>query len=253
MAMKFDAFHADPYMADDLVSSEDLTRWGTLATAALVVTYGLTRRSTPGMILAATAIPLAYRGFSGRWPAMGDVEALWGTNGRSTETELSGDKGIHVRESIRLENPIEEVSRFWRRLDNLPQFMSHLERVTELDHRRSHWVARGPLDMPVEWDAEIINEVENQVIGWRSLPGSDVVTAGSVNFDCVRSGRTTQVSLHLQYALPTGRLGASVAALFGREPGRMIREDLRRLKQLLEAGEVPRARADERSWAEVWR
>jgi uncharacterized membrane protein len=93
----------------------------------------------------------------------------------------------------------------------------------------------------VEWDAEIINESENQVIGWRSLPGSDVVSAGSVNFDSVR-GDSTQVTVRLQYEAPAGRAGELAAALLGRAPSQTLREDLRRFKQLLEAGEIARAR-----------
>jgi uncharacterized membrane protein len=114
--------------------------------------------------------------------------------------------------------------------------MHHLEEVTDVGHGRSHWIANGPAGMRVEWDAEIINEVDDKVIGWRSLPGSDVVSAGSVNFDGMRDGRSTQVSVHLQYAPPAGRAGDRVAAMFGRAPSQTIREDLRRLKQLLESG-----------------
>jgi len=159
---------------------------------------------------------------------------------------LAGDRGFHVRESIRLEKPVDEVYRYWRQLANLPRFMSYLESVTDLGNGRSHWVAKGPAGVNVAWDAEIINEVENKVIGWRSLPDSDVVTAGSVNFDVVRDGRSTQVSVHLQYAPPAGRAGAWIATLFGREPSQTIREDLRHFKQLLEAGETPRATAGSR-------
>jgi uncharacterized membrane protein len=119
--------------------------------------------------------------------------------------------------------------------------MTHLEGVTDLGNRRSHWEAKGPAHMKVEWDAEIINEVEDKVLGWRSLPGSEIVTAGAVNFSTVRGGRSTQVSVHLQYEPPARRAGALVATLFGRNPASMIREDLRHLKQLLEAGEIPRA------------
>jgi uncharacterized membrane protein len=68
--------------------------------------------------------------------------------------------------------------------------------------------------------------------------------AGSVNFDRVRGGHSTQVTVHLQYAPPAGRVGSSVATLLGREPSQTIREDLRRLKQVLEAGEVARAIPD---------
>ena len=195
--------------------------------------FGLSRRTVPGMCLAVAATPLAYRGLAGSWPS---------SIGRSGDTRaaLSGHRGIHVRESIRLERPLEEVYRFWRRLENLPQFMTYLEQVTELGEGRSRWVARGPAGIRVTWDAEIINDVPNSVIGWRSLPGSEVVSAGSVNFDPARAGRSTQVTVHLQYAAPAGRLGAFLASVFGREPSQTIREDLRRLKQLLEAGEIAR-------------
>jgi uncharacterized membrane protein len=116
--------------------------------------------------------------------------------------------------------------------------------VTDLGDGRSHWVAKGPAGVNVEWDAEIINEVENKVIGWRSIPGSDVVTAGSVNFAPIGSGRGTQLSVNLQYTPPAGRAGAWLATLFGREPSQTIREDLRRVKHRLETGEVPRAHAE---------
>jgi uncharacterized membrane protein len=121
--------------------------------------------------------------------------------------------------------------------------MTHVHRVTERPDGQWHWAACGPAGLVVEWDAEIINEAENQVIEWRSLPGSDVVTAGAVNFDTARDGRSRQVSVHLQYAPPAGKAGVLVASLFGREPSQTIREDLRHFKQLLEAGEIPRATA----------
>jgi uncharacterized membrane protein len=171
----------------------------------------------------------------GRWP---------GANGAAranrTKTALA-DNGMRVRESVRLEVPVADVFRFWRRLDRLPSIMSHLERVTEGSNGRSHWVAAGPAGLRVEWDAEIIDEVENHVLAWRSLPNSDVDTAGSVNFETVRGGQSTQVDVHLHYAPPAGKAGALVASLFGREPSQMIREDLRHFKQRLEAGEIPRA------------
>jgi uncharacterized membrane protein len=220
--------------------AEDFQRWASLATATAIVAYGLSRRSVGGVCVAVAATPLAYRGVAGRWPRV----ASGRTNG-DTRDALSGDRGIHVRESVRLEKPIADVYRFWRQLENLPRFMDHLESVTDLGAGRSHWVARGPVGKRIEWDAEILNEVENQVIGWRSLPGSDVVSAGSVNFDTVRGGRSTQVSVHLQYAPPAGKAGAWFAAFFGREPSQIIREDLRRLKQVLEAAEVPRAFGEE--------
>ncbi len=219
-------------------SVADAEQWLALGTGTVLLLMGASRRSAMGACLALASAPLLYRAMTGRWPEVGDsVEST------DTKTALGGDGGVHVRESIRLEVPLADVYAFWRRLENLPQFMTHLDRVTEGPDGKSQWVASGPAGLAVNWDAELINEVENKILAWRSLPGSDVVSAGAVNFEAVRDGRSTQVTVHLQYAPPAGRAGALVAALFGREPSQTIREDLRRFKQLLEAGEVPRATA----------
>ena len=228
-----------PALDDRSTSLADAENWLALGTGALLLLVGASRRSAIGACLAVSSAPLLYRGITGRWPDVlnGYVQP------DSTKTALGGERGVHVRESVRLEVPVADVYRFWRRLDNLPRFMTHLNRVTETPDGTSHWVAAGPAGLAVEWDAEVINEIENKLLAWRSLPGSDVVTAGSVNFDAARGGRSTQVSVHLQYAPPAGKAGALVASLFGREPSQTVREDLRHFKQLLEAGEIPRATA----------
>jgi uncharacterized membrane protein len=215
-----------------------IERWGSVAGGALLLAYGIKQwrsGSSPWLNMSAAALPLLYRGITGHCP----VYAAMGvsTASRSTRVALAGRKGITVRESIRIHRPVDELYQLWRRFENLPRFMSNLLSVTEAADGRSHWVAGGPAGQTVEWDAEIINEVPNKVIGWRSLPNADVVSAGSVNFEPVRDRRSTQLTVHLQYAAPAGRLGATVAMLFGREPSQMIREDLHRLKEQLEAGE----------------
>ena len=215
-----------------------LERWGTLAAAAALIGYGVSRRSVAGLCLAAGAAPLAYRGVTGRWPS--GLAPLLGSD--DTRDALSGSRGVNVRESVRLECPVAEVYRFWSRLENLPTFMDHLVSVTDLGGGKSRWVARGPAGVRVGWDAEIINELQNKLLAWRSLPGGDVVSAGSVAFAPARGDdRATQITVTLQYDPPAGKLGAMVASVFGSEPSQTIREDLRRLKQLLEAGEIAKA------------
>jgi uncharacterized membrane protein len=154
-----------------------------------------------------------------------------------TRQQLRGAAGIHVEEAVTVNRPLADVFRFWRNFENLPAFMKHLESVSEREAGISHWVARGPSGMRVEWDARIINEIDNKLIGWQSLDGSTIATAGSVNFR--ESPRGTEVRVHLQYNPPAGRLGAAVAWLFGEEPTLQVREDLRRFKQLIETGEIP--------------
>ncbi|GAA2190180.1 SRPBCC family protein [Micromonospora lupini] len=134
-----------------------------------------------------------------------------------------------------------EAYRFWRDMENLPKFMAHLESVRADDLRRSHWVARGPAGRHVEWDAEIIDDQPNRSITWRSLPGTRVANAGRVGFVPAPGDRGTEVRVHLRYAPPAGALGRAVAKLFGEEPEQQVRDDLRRFKQVLEAGEVVRS------------
>lgn len=218
------------------VALADLERHAALGAGVALLVSGMWRRSVVGVGMAAMAAPLLYRGAMGRWP--GVIAPYFPSD---TRAALGGERGIHVKESIRLEVAVDVVYRQWRQLDQLPRVMSHLRTVTELDHGRSHWVADGPAGVAVEWDAEIVNDIENQVIAWRSLPEADVVTAGSVTFRPGRGGRDTQLTVSLQYAPPAGRAGAGLAMLFGREPSQTIREDLRRFKARLETGEIPAA------------
>jgi uncharacterized membrane protein len=116
--------------------------------------------------------------------------------------------------------------------------MDNLESVTIVDSRRSHWVAKGPLGARVEWDAEIHNEIPDELIAWRSLPGSDVDQAGSVQFTPAHGGGT-EVRIVMRYAVPAGKAGDAVmhaqAAV-----GRQIADDLRRFKRVMEAGDCLR-------------
>jgi uncharacterized membrane protein len=212
-------------------------RWMSAIAGTGLVLAGLARRDRAGALAAIAGGALLYRGSSGHCP----VNSAIGRNSatENTQAALGGSGGVHVKDSVTIGRSVEELYRFWRNMENLPQFMSHLKSVTRLDDIRSHWVAKGPAGMRVEWDAEIINEVPNQVIGWRSLPGADVVSAGSVNFDDAGPERGTRVTVHLQYDPPAGKLGAWFAKLFGEEPSQQIREDLRRLKRIIEAGELP--------------
>lgn len=222
-------------------------RWLSLIAGGLLALYGIKRRETPGGAAALAGAMFLYRGTTGHcsmYQALG-VNSAEGTTGSAafadrgsdTRQQLGGARGIHVDESITLDKPIAEVYKFWRNFENLPKFMNHLQSVSMREGGVSHWVAKGPAGLDVSWDARIINDVANKVIGWQSLEGSTVSTAGSVNFDETAHGTTVRV--HLQYSPPGGRLGAAVARVFGEEPNQTIREDLRRFKRLMETGEIP--------------
>lgn len=145
---------------------------------------------------------------------------------------------VHIETSIAIDRSPEELYAFWRDFKNLPLFMKNLESVTDLGENKTHWVARLTNETRVEWDAEIFNEKENELIAWRSLEDADVINAGTVRFQKGPEGHGTYVRVKVNYNPPAGKAGATVAQLFGVEPQQLIKEDLRRLKQLIETGEI---------------
>lgn len=150
---------------------------------------------------------------------------------------------VHAVRAITVNRPVEAVYRFWRDLENLPRFMTHLLSVRAIDDRRSHWEAKAPIGLTVEWDAEIVEDRAGELIAWRSLPGADVPNSGAVQFSRAPGNRGTEVRVELRYDPPGGQLGAMAAKLFGQEPAQQVEGDLRRFKQVMELGEVVRSDA----------
>jgi len=221
-------------------------RWISLVAGAALTAYAIKRRTPASGAAAISGAALMYRGATGHcdlYERLGINRAehhafergtgVIADRHSDTRYKLGGGRGTHVVEAVTVRRPISEVYRFWRDFENLPRFMRHLESVAMREEGVSHWVATGPAGMPVEWDARIINEVDNKLIGWQSLEGSTISTAGSVHFDETADG--TVVRVHLQYSPPAGRLGSAVARMFGEEPSQQVREDLQRFKSLLES------------------
>lgn len=203
----------------------------------LLTAYGLVRGDLLGIGLAVLGGSLVYRSATGHCTA---YQALGiNTAAKENMTSVKASSSVRVDQAMTINAPVEEIYNFWRNFENLPQFMYHLESVTKIDEMRSHWKAKAPLGMTVEWDAEIISEIPNELISWRSIEGADVANAGSVRFLPSTGGRGTVVKVELRYEPPAGKLGAAIAWLTGEEPSVQIREDLRRFKQLMETGEIP--------------
>ncbi|MEO3811627.1 SRPBCC family protein [Sphaerisporangium sp. B11E5] len=160
------------------------------------------------------------------------------------ERGLGGRKGPSsgaLRAAITVNRPRREVYRFWHDLENLPRFMTHLESVDTMPGGYSRWKARGPANRIIEWDAEIVQDREDELISWRSLEGAAVRNRGSVSFSGAPGGRGTEVRVEMEYRTPGGRVGLVVARLFGEHPAQQVRDDLRRFKQVMETGEVARS------------
>ena len=155
---------------------------------------------------------------------------------RDTYPSEEREDGLRVRASVTVKQPRNEVFAFWRNFENFPSFMSHVESV-EVTGDRSSWTANAPVGT-VSWEAEIVEERERELISWRSIGGSRVDNSGAVRFVDAPGGRGTEIHVEMQYDPPAGGLGAVVAKLFGEEPEQQVKDDLRRLKQLLETGEI---------------
>ncbi len=143
--------------------------------------------------------------------------------------------GIKVEKSVSVNRPIGEVYSFWRDFENLPKIMSHIKKVEVTNSRLSHWTIHAPARTTVEWDAEIVEERENELITWRSLEGSEVANAGNVRFVEAANGTGTEVHLSMQYDPPGGWLGKFATWLFGEVPEEAIEKDLQQFKQLMES------------------
>lgn len=149
---------------------------------------------------------------------------------------LDAQKAVKVEHAVTIDAPRAELYRFWRDFENLPRIMRHLESVEVLDERRSRWRAKAPAGTHVAWDAEIINEVEDGLIAWRSAPDASVPNAGSVHFSDAADGRGTQVRVVLEWEPPAGPVGRAFRTLFEERPEVQVREDLERFKAAMESG-----------------
>jgi uncharacterized membrane protein len=215
-------------------------RWASALAGGALAIYGLTRRTWGGVVLALVGGTLIQRGSTGHcylFDALGVNTA--GTASDNPLVSVPANRGIKVEKSVTIDRSPEELYSFWRNFENLPRFMNHLESVKQTGEGRSHWVAKAPAGKTVQWDAEIYNEKENELIAWRSLEGADVDNAGSVRFEPATDGRGTIVKVTLKYDPPGGMLGSIIAKLFGEEPSQQIEEDLHRFKQVMETGATP--------------
>ena len=214
--------------------------WGRVAgdalDLALLGSALRSEKSQKGRVVGATAAVLGVTA----------LDVYCGTQlgqGAESETDGAASNIVEIRTSLTVGRRPEEVYSFWRDFDNLPRFMDHLEAVRITGERTSHWKAKAPVGMSVEWDAEIIEDRPNELIVWQSLEGADVDNSGSVRFQPAPGDRGTEIHLEMHYRPPGGVIGAKVAKFFEAVPKTQMSNDLRRFKQVIETGEVTRSDA----------
>ena len=223
-------------------------RIGSVALGAALIAYGLKQRDAKGILAAFVGGAFVQRGATGHcmvYDALGvstgEADAVLGRHRddvTGAAATVNARKALKVERSVTIARARHDLYEFWRDFSNLPQFMEHLESVRVDSPTRSHWKAKAPADTSVEWDAEIVNDVPDEIIAWKSVGDPDVANAGAVNFSDAPGDRGTIVKVTLDYEPPAGKLGALVARLFGENPDRQVREDLRKFKQLMETGAI---------------
>ena len=159
---------------------------------------------------------------------------------QDTIIEATGlNQRLRVEKTVTIQNKsAEQLYDYWHNFENLPTFMQHLKSVSTINPTRSHWVAKAPLGMSIEWDAQIITDVKDTLITWISVEGAEIDNSGLVRFRAAPEGRGTEVKVVLEYNPPGGALSSAIAKLFGEEPEQQITSDLRRFKMLMETGEI---------------
>ena len=213
-------------VARGVVASWNRPRWSPAQRAlagafgAGVAAYGYLRGGLKGMALC----------------ALGGATLARATTNQGIATLVKG--GIYVEKAVIVDAPVEQVYAYWRNLENLPQWMSHVREVRYLGGDRYHWVVDGPAGAAVEWDSELLNVAENEEMTWRSTEPSQVDHTGRVRFDSMGDG--TRVHVQMRYYPPAGLIGHAVAKAFGVDPRTELEDDLARMKQAVETGHPPR-------------
>ena len=175
---------------------------------------------------------------------------------RQLETEQergpADDGTLITTKSIVINRPVEQIYEFWRNVENFPRFMYHLEAVRATGPQTSHWIAKAPAGQRIEWESEVVEDLQNERISWRSRPGARVPNAGTVTFEPRPKGRGTIVRVEFAYAPPGGPAAVGLAKLFNESPEQQVYDDLRRLKQVMETGEVLRSDGSPEGAGQVW-
>lgn len=148
-----------------------------------------------------------------------------------------GRRSIDVTKTIDIDAPLEQVFAFLSEPERFPKLMSHVRAVERTPDGVYRWTVSGPAGIDVGWSAVITDLAPNELIAWRSEPGSLVDHAGSLRFESMPDGRT-RVGVRMSYIPPLGVFGHALATLLGADPKRQLDEEFVRFKSLMERGKA---------------
>lgn len=198
-------------------SKPAVRRWVPLVAGTTIAVIGVSRKSKAGAALAAAGGAVAYFG-------------SWATQEK---------QDFVARGSVLLNCSPEEAYGIYRKFEDFPRFMRHLESVTPVAGDQYRWRVVGPLGVPLQWHSKIVEDRTGELISWRSLPDSDLIVEGSVTFHPAQGKRGTLLTAVTRYDHPAGKVGRAVAKLLGKDPSFLMQQDLRRFKAFVETGEIP--------------
>ncbi|HYR11490.1 MAG TPA: SRPBCC family protein [Longimicrobium sp.] len=228
-------------LAGGEVNVGKLERFASMFGGGFLAGAGVKRGGLPGAVMGLAGAILLHRGATGHchvYGALGvdtssrETPPAHQPNVTRTDSEAGG---VRVEATITVNRMAEELYAYWRDFSHAPSFMDRIISVRVLDDGRSHWTAEGPRGRTWEWTSEVTDDVPGRRIAWRTLPGADLPNSGSVEFTPGRLGETT-VRHTLQFDPPGGVVGQAIASAFHQMPEKMVQDDLRRFKTLMEAG-----------------
>lgn len=211
-------------------------RLGSIVAGGALIGAGLMRRGPARALLVSVGAGFVLRGATGHctlYRQLG-IDHL----DRRQRDGVPGNRGLKIEYGVEVRCPAPELYQFWRNIEQLPRILRHVETVEAVDAWHSHWMARGPLGPALEWDAEIINEHENELIAWQSVHGASLQNAGSVRFEPF-SDSVTYVKVCIELQPIGGTAALALARLFGTDPQRELKEDLERFKDFAERELTP--------------
>jgi uncharacterized membrane protein len=233
--------YADPRPSGSaVVNVGDAERAASAAGGAILAAYGLKRGGLGGLLLAGIGGALLYRGSTGHCPAFAALGASTAPPHTDSiyDPPADGVRPVEIIESLTVAADRLAAYGAWRDFERFPLFMEHVVQVLDFGDGCSEWTAQFPGISNVKWDAELVEDRPGEVLAWRSKPGAQVDNSGHVRFEDAPTGGT-EVHVRIAYRPPAGQLGAAVAGLFNDAFARMVKEDVRRFKHLIETGGLP--------------
>ena len=220
-------------------------KWISIIGGGVLATYGMKRGGLRGVAASLIGANLIARGVTGHSPGKRAILPS------GTEKAIAKQEGwtfaAPVSRAVSINKPPEEVYAFFRDFNNLPSFMTDIARIDVIDDKRSHWVVKAPAGRTVEWDSTVTEEDVGERFAYQSEEGGDINNKGVLEFRPGAGGKGTALHVTLVFEPPFGVAGRAIAALFMKDPAIQLRENLVRLKMLLETGEIATSKAPDAS------